>query len=116
LDLHNILQSIRNLNLTNDERVIVVDHNGSAIVDFSQSSATNGNASLSSSKLKDFSYLKSTKALIQGNAGSLIETLNGTKKLMVYQPVQIGNRFWGVILIEPLSKSSSFADIRNRVT
>ncbi|MFZ0328294.1 MAG: cache domain-containing protein [Nitrososphaeraceae archaeon] len=116
LDLRSILQSIRNLNLTNDERVIVVDHNGSAIVDFSPSSATNDNASSSSSKLKDFSYLKSTKALIQGNAGSLIETLNGTKKLMVYQPIQIGNRFWGVILIDPVSKSSSFVDIRNRVT
>jgi hypothetical protein len=106
LDLRSILHSIRNLNLANDERILVVDHNGTAILDFSPSYATNDNASSSSSKLMNFSYLKSTKALVHGNAGSLQETVNGTKKFAVYQPIQVGNRSWGVILIEPISKLS----------
>ena len=54
----------------------------------------------------NFSDLKSTKALVHGNAGSLQETVNGTKKFAVYQPIQVGNRSWGVILIEPISKLS----------
>lgn len=56
VDLRSIQQSIRNLNFTNSERVLVVDHNGTAIVDYSSpSSAVNNNNNLSSTKLKDFS-------------------------------------------------------------
>jgi hypothetical protein len=93
--------SIKNLNLTNDERIIVVDHNGTAIIDFSPSPANNNNNVSSSSKLKDLSYLNSVRAVIKGNAGSKFETVNGTRVLTTYQPTQVGNRFWGVILIEP---------------
>jgi hypothetical protein len=38
LDLRDIQGSIKNLDLTNDERIVVVDHNGTAIVDYSPSS------------------------------------------------------------------------------
>ena len=105
LDLRSMLQDIRSLNLTNDERILVVDHNGSAIIDFSPASPNN-NASSSSSKLMDFSYLKSTRVLVNGNAGSVLETINGKKKVMIHQPIQVGNRFWGVILVEPISQLS----------
>jgi len=107
VDLRSIQQSIRNLNFTNGERVLVVDHSGTAIVDYSSpSSAVNNNNNLSSTKLKDFSYLSSVKAVTKGNAGSTSDTVNGTKVLAIYQPIQIGNRLWGVILIEPTQKSS----------
>lgn len=106
VDLCSIQQSIRNLNFTNSERVLVVDHNGTAIVDYSSpSSAVNNNNNLSSTKLKDFSYLSSVKAVTKGNAGSTFDTVNGTKVLAIYQPIQIHNRFWGVILIEPTQRS-----------
>jgi hypothetical protein len=105
LDLRSILHSIRNMNLTDDGRILVVDHNGTTIVDSSPSYATSDNASSPSSKLINFSYLKSTKAVVHGSAGSSFETVDGTKKFVVYQPIQVGNRFWGVILIEPVSSS-----------
>ena len=69
LDLPSIQESIKNLNLTNDERIVVVDHSGTAIVNYSPSSpsAANNN-NISSTKLQDFSYLNSVKAVRNGNA------------------------------------------------
>ena len=99
LDLHSIQQSIKNLNLTKDERIVVVDHNGTAIVDYSpspSSSAANNNT-----KLEDFSYLDSVKAVRKGNAGSIFETVNGTKILSIYHSIQLANRFWGVVFSKP---------------
>jgi len=43
------------LNLTNDERIVVVDHNGTAIVNYSPSSSA-ANNNISSAKLQDFRY------------------------------------------------------------
>jgi hypothetical protein len=106
VDLRSIQQSIRNLNFTNGERVLVVDHNGTAIVDSLPSSAVNNNKDFSSAKLKDFSYLSSVKAVTKGNAGSIIDTVNGTKVLAIHQPIKMGNLYWGVILTEPEQRSS----------
>src|SRR5918911_2747900 len=39
IDLPSIQASIKDLNLTNNERIIVVDHNGTAIVNYSPSSS-----------------------------------------------------------------------------
>ncbi len=101
LDLPSIQESIKNLNLTNDERIVVVDHNGTAIVNYSPShSSSASNNNISSTKLQDFSYLNSVKALRNGYAGSTFETVNGTKILSIYQPIQLGNRFWGVVLLK----------------
>ena len=99
LDLRSIQESIKNLNLTNDERILIVDHNGTAIVNYSPSSSA-ANNNTSSTKLENFSYLKSVKAVTKGNAGSTFETVNGTKILSIYQPVQLVNRFWGEVLMK----------------
>jgi hypothetical protein len=88
------------LNLANDERIVVVDHNGTAIVNYSPSSSAANNNNSSSTKLEDFSYLNGVKAIRNGNAGSTFETVNGTKILSIYQPIQLGNRFWGVVLMK----------------
>jgi len=107
VDLRSIQQSIRNLNFTNGERVLVVDHNGTAIVDTLSSSAVNNTINnLTSTKLIDFSYLSSVKAVTKGNAGSIIDTVNGTKVLAIYQPIKMDNRSWGVILTKPEQRSS----------
>ncbi len=98
VDLPSIQESIKNLNLTNNERIVVVDHNGTAIVNYSPSAANNSN--ISSTKLENFGYLNSVKALRNGNAGSTFETVNDTKILSAYQPIQLGNRFWGVALMK----------------
>jgi hypothetical protein len=100
LDLPSIQESIKNLNLANDERIVVVDHNGTAIVNYSPSSSAAKNNNSSSTKLEDFSYLNGIKAIRNGNAGSTFETVNGTKILSIYQPIQLDNRFWGVVLLK----------------
>jgi len=91
------------LNLTNNERIIVVDHNGTAIVNYSPSSSAAINNTISSNKLQDFSYLSSVKAVRNGNAGSTFETVNGTKILSIYQPIELENRFSGVVLMKPVT-------------
>ncbi|HZA06704.1 MAG TPA: cache domain-containing protein [Nitrososphaeraceae archaeon] len=98
LDLQSVQESIKNLNLTNDERIVLVDYNGTVIVNHSPSAANNNN--ISSTKLQDFRCLDSVKAVRNGSAGSIFETVNGTKILSIYQPIQLGNRFWGVILMK----------------
>jgi hypothetical protein len=99
LDLPSIQESIKNLNLTNNERIVVVDHNGTAIVTYSPTAANNNN-NISSAKVENFGYLNSIKAVNNGSAGSTFETVNGTKILSIYQPIQLGNRFWGVVLMK----------------
>jgi hypothetical protein len=100
LDLPGIQESIKKLNLTNDERIVVIDHNGTAIVNYSPFSSAANNNNISPTKLQDFSYLNSVKAVRNGNAGSTFETVNGTKILSIYQPIELGNRFWGVVLMK----------------
>jgi hypothetical protein len=100
LDLPSIQRSIKNLNLTNDERIVVVDQNGTAIVDYSPSSSAANNNNISSAKLEDLGYLNSVKEVRKGNAGSTFETVNGTKILSIYQPIELDNRFWGVVLMK----------------
>ena len=100
LDLPGIQESIKKLNLTNDERIVVIDHNGTAIVNYSPFSSAANNNNISPTKLQDFSYLNSVKAVRNGNAGSTFETVNGTKILSNYQPIELGNRFWGVVLMK----------------
>jgi hypothetical protein len=107
LDLRSIQGSIKDLNLANDERLVVVDHNGTAIVDYSPSYSAvnnnnNNNNNTYSSRLEDISYLNGVKAVRKGNAGSTFEIINGTNKISIYQPIQLGNRFWGVILVKPV--------------
>jgi len=103
LDLPTIQESMKKLNLANDERIVVVDHNGTAIVNYSPSSpSVANNNNISSTKLQDFSYLSGVKSAIKGNAGSTLETVNGTKILSIYQPIELGNRFWGVVLMKPV--------------
>ena len=103
IDLPSIQGSIKNLNLTNNERIIVVDHNGTAIVNYSPSSSAAINNTISSNKLQDFSYLSSVKAVRNGNAGSTFETVNGTKILSIYQPIELENRFSGVVLMKSVT-------------
>ena len=110
LDLASVQESIRKLYLDRDQQLIVVDHNGSAIVDFNSKTEYNNttatvNASFSSKnnsqQLKSFAYLQSFKDALKGNTGSKFEIVNGTKIHSIYSPIQIGSPpNWAVILID----------------
>ena len=99
--LNKELQSLFNitspLDGNNNTRVVYVDSNGQKIAD----------SDINKSKIPEsFASLNSYKNVINGQAGSLIDTLNnGTKMLVTYQPVKVFHNTWVVLLIQPLSSA-----------
>jgi hypothetical protein len=77
-------KSLQSLNLTNNERVVYVDQHGQKIAD------SNNNQSLSptpNSLNELFADLQSFRNAIDGKSGTMIETINGTKMVVSYYPV-----------------------------
>jgi Cache domain len=91
-------QSIRSLNLTdhnNNQRIILTDHNGTAVFD---SSLRNNIAP----KVGSFASLQSFKNALEGRSGSMVEPFNGTKMLISYHPVKAVQRTWVLILMKTI--------------
>lgn len=100
VDLNSIQRSIKSLNLGNNDRIVIVDHNGTAIVD-------SYNISKNDQKLKSFAHLESIKSALNGNAGSNIETFNGTKFFVSYQPVKVISSTWVILFMQPYGNINS---------
>lgn len=91
-------QSLRSLNVANNnQRIVLVDHNGTAIVDSSSS-----RNSKYIPKAGYFANLQSFKNVIAGKSGSMIESVNGTKVLVSYYPVHAVQRIWAVLLMKTI--------------
>jgi hypothetical protein len=91
-------QSIRSLNLTdhnNNQRIILTDHNGTAVFD---SSLRNNIAR----KVGSFASLQSFKNALEGRSGSMVEPINGTKMLISYHPVKAVQRTWVLMLMKTI--------------
>jgi hypothetical protein len=91
-------QSIRSLNLTdhnNNQRIILTDHNGTAIFD---SSLRNNYAP----QVGSFASLQSFKNALEGRSGSMVEPFNGTKMLISYHPVKAVQRTWVLMLMRTI--------------
>jgi hypothetical protein len=123
VDLNSVNESIKGIDLGNSEQIIIVDHNGNALVDFNASNYkkynNNVNSSSSSSLSPSLSFpnptgtshdqqqqqsvsysnLESVKKALSGKNGTDIEVINGIKILTTYQPIQVGNHNWGIVLI-----------------
>jgi hypothetical protein len=123
VDLNSVNESIKKVDLGNNEQIIIVDHNGNALVDFNSSKYVKYNNNISSSSLfsssllstnstgdshdqqqqqqhlVSYSNLQSVKKVLSGKNGTDIEVINGTKFLATYQPIQVGNHNWGIVLI-----------------
>ncbi|MGB7956471.1 MAG: cache domain-containing protein [Candidatus Nitrosopolaris sp.] len=90
-------QSLRSLNVTNNvQRIVLVDHNGTAIV----GSSSSGNNKYVPKE--SFASLQSFKNAIAGKSGSIVESVNGTKMLVSYHPVKAVQRTWAVLLMKIL--------------
>ncbi len=90
-------QSIRSLNVTNNVQLIVlVDHNGTAIVDSSSSSDNNYVPK------ESFANLESFRNAIAGKSGSIVESVNDTKVLVSYQPLKAVQKTWAILLIKTI--------------
>ena len=125
VDLNSVNESIKKVDLGNNKQIIIVDHNGNALVDFNSSKYVKYNNNINSSPplsssllstnstgdshdhqqqqqqqqhLVSYSNLQSVKKVLSGKNGTDVEVINGTKFLATYQPIQVGNHNWGIVL------------------
>lgn len=87
---------LQSLNLTNNERIIYLDHYGQKIADSDKKQAINTNES--------FANLQSFKNAVAGKIGSVVEVINGTKMLTSYHPVNAIQTRW--VILDILSYGS----------
>jgi hypothetical protein len=86
------LQSLNLTSLDDSTRVVYVDSNGQKIADSDINKSTIP---------ESFANLKGFKAAIGGQAGSTIDTVDNTKMLVAYQPVNAFHNTWIVLLTQP---------------
>jgi hypothetical protein len=90
--LNKELQSLNLTSLEDSMRVVYVDSKGQKIAD----------SDIKKSAIPEsFSNLTSFKAAIGGQAGSTIDTVDNTKMLVEYQPVNAFHNTWVVLLMQP---------------
>lgn len=96
LNLTEFSESLQSLNLTDGERIVYVDQNGQKVADSNmQSFRANHNESFVN--LQAFN-----NAVREEKPGSVMETINGTRMLVFYEPVQFHTTTWAVLLFKPL--------------
>lgn len=88
-----ILQSI---NLANQQRIVLVDSNGTKIADSDKSQPS----SILNMRHKDTSYrsLQSFKNAIKGEKGALTEEFNGSNSQIQYRPIKAVQNNWVLLL------------------
>jgi hypothetical protein len=90
--LNKELQSLNLTSLGDGTRAVYVDGKGQKIAD----------SDINKSIIPEsFANLKGFKAAIGGQAGSTIDTVNNTKMLVSYQPVNAFHNTWVVLLMQP---------------
>jgi hypothetical protein len=111
LNLNETRTNIDQLNLMNQNlRAVVVDHNGTAIIDTLQNNTSQrtgidilkGNSS-SQTNLID---LQGVKLSLNGETGSIVENINGTSARISFQPIEASPHTWAAILIDSNSDKS----------
>jgi len=90
--LNKELQALNLTSLGDSTRVVYVDSKGQKIAD----------SDINKSIIPEsFANLKGFKAAIGGQAGSTIDTVNNTRMLVSYQPVNAFHNTWVVLLMQP---------------
>ena len=93
LNMSEFNESLQLLNLSNNERIAYVDNLGQLVAD----------SDVNKSKTPEsFTSLQSFKNAINGQSGSIVDTVNNTKMLVTYQPVKAFHNTWAILLIHPL--------------
>ncbi|MGN6349688.1 MAG: cache domain-containing protein [Candidatus Nitrosocosmicus sp.] len=93
LNMSKFNENLQFLNLANNERIVYVDNLGQVVAD------SDVNKSKTSESLNT---LQSFKNAINGQSGSIVDTVNNTKMLVTYQPVKAFHNTWAVLLMQPL--------------
>ena len=86
-------KELQSLNLPSGERVVYTGYKGQKIAD----------SDVNKSKTPEsFATLNSFKNAINGESGSIIDTVDNTKMLVTYQPVRAFHNTWVVLLMQPI--------------
>jgi hypothetical protein len=94
LQSFNITTSPENNN-NNNMRAVYVGHFGQKVAD----------SDVNKSKTPEsFATLQSFKNAINGQSGSIVDTVNNTKMLITYQPVKAFHNTWAVLLMQSLQQ------------
>jgi hypothetical protein len=97
LNLASLSKSLQSLNLTSaDERVVYVDGQGQKIAD-----SAGDNQALRRNTNESFAGLQSFMNAINGESGSMTETINGTLTTVSYHPVKAFSNVWIVLFMQP---------------
>jgi hypothetical protein len=94
IDFNVLSKELQSLNLTSlgdGTRVVYVDSKGQKIADSDINKSTTP---------ESFSNLKGFKAAISGQTGSMIDTVDNTKVVVAYQPVNAFHNTWVVLLMQ----------------
>jgi hypothetical protein len=106
-----INEDLSGFNLLNsNNKVLLVDHNGTRVFELLPWSKINVTSLPSSSplfdsqnqnqSLKSFSYLQSVQNALGGQSGSTVELIDGIKTTIYYYPVQIHPHTWALLLLQ----------------
>ena len=105
LDFGKLNKEIQSFNITtsdennnNNMRAVYVGHLGQKVAD---SDVNKSNTP------ESFATLQSFKNAINGQSGSIVDTVNNTKMLVTYQPVKVFNNTWAVLLMQPLQQQQN---------
>jgi hypothetical protein len=100
LDLRSIDEILKKLNFAQNERIFVVDDNGTALVDSYVNNIQNKNTTTITG-IKPIVQMKDFKNILNDSVTSRIEIINGIKMFVMYEPFKVGTHRWGIILTEP---------------
>lgn len=98
LTLDKVQKIIDSLALTNSQRIIVFDHNGTALLDSSFDHSTKSNNN-NKKNLTSFYNLAGVKNALTGKNGIVTDITNGTKTLSLYRPIDAHSHTWGIIFL-----------------
>ena len=105
IDFNVLSKELQSLNLTSaGMRVVYVGHNGNKIAD---SDANKSSTQESFANLTSF-----RNAAINGQSGSVMETINNTKMIVTYEPLKAFHNTWAVLLMQQLPPLSSNQTLR----
>lgn len=86
-------KDLQSLNLPLSERVVYTGYKGQKIADSDINK---------SETAESFATLNSFKNAINGKSGSTIDTVDNTKMLVTYHPVEVFHNTWTVLLMQPI--------------
>ncbi|MEX0656209.1 MAG: sensor histidine kinase [Nitrosopumilaceae archaeon] len=86
-------------NLVDAQRMIIVDEIGNEVIDTAEV--------IEDLEVESFVSMAVVTEALAGNSGSYIDTVDGTKTFIIYQPTKIQDRTWALLLMEPYDSAFS---------